>query len=209
MNADDHKYNCQVEEKPCDRWCGGNGCLSEEHSLEMRLMHKAEHAADWQSRAEIAERALSLAEAQIQEARDFIVEQSKGNIGGGEKPIEFLLASYKMMARERTLAQTEIKGHMRVEDELKAGVEKSRLLYLALEGGARATTTRLEEAQVRIAELEKDAARYAWLRDTHSEWGRLFAEPIKWEGGAWVKLGSRWVKGHLDAAIDAAIKDRA
>lgn len=43
---------------------------------------------------------LETAEAMIQEARDYIVEASGGNIGGGENPVAFLIASH-MSLRER------------------------------------------------------------------------------------------------------------
>lgn len=33
----DEPFNCQVEGKPCDRWCGANSCLAERES---------EHAAE-------------------------------------------------------------------------------------------------------------------------------------------------------------------
>jgi hypothetical protein len=127
-----------------------------------------------------------------------------------------LFEKFGELERRLFLAQTEIKGHMRVEDELKAKLaqyrvelKNSSVVIDSLKALLEESGEVLKTCEARLAELEKDAARYAWLRDTHSEWGRLFAEPIKWEGGAWVKLGSRWVKGHLDAAIDAAIKDRA
>jgi hypothetical protein len=115
----------------------------------------------------------------------------------------------RSLERRLSLAQTEIKGHMRVEDDLSK--EDARLRALLDDEFQRRHNlgTQLEQAQSRIAELEKDAARYRWLRDTDSEWGTLFAEPIKWEGGGWVKLGSRWVREYLDAVIDAALKDRA
>ena len=55
----EQEYNCQVEGKPCQRWCGANPCLTELGDMTIRMMRKAEQAADWSSRAEIAERELA------------------------------------------------------------------------------------------------------------------------------------------------------
>lgn len=55
-----------------------------------------------------------------------------------------------------------------------------------------------------VRALRADAARYQWIRDPNNSWGPIFAEPITWNGGAWARLGSRYVYQHLDQAIDAA-----
>jgi hypothetical protein len=51
----------------------------------------------------------------------------------------------------------------------------------------------------------RDAARYRWLRDPMSEWSTLFAEPIKWDGGGWARISSRWINDYFDKAVDGAI----
>jgi hypothetical protein len=68
-------------------------------------------------------------------------------------------------------------------------------------------TIRQLEDEVRA--LREDAARYQWIRDPNNSWGPIFAEPITWNGGAWARLGSRYVYQHLDQAIDAARKEKA
>jgi hypothetical protein len=91
------------------------------------------------------------------------------------------ISALEQLERMYALAQTEIKGHMRIEDDLKADLFK---------------------AQARIAELEKDALRYRWLRDRPSL--------IGWDW--WVvkvPLDTNICPEFLDAAIDAALKSRA
>jgi hypothetical protein len=52
-------------------------------------------------------------------------------------------------------------------------------------------------------EVYRKAERYHWLRGATSEWSALFSEPPKWDGGSWVRLGSRWTGAKLDEVIDA------
>jgi hypothetical protein len=56
-----------------------------------------------------------------------------------------------------------------------------------------------------LTDDERDAARYRWLRNPESEWSALFADPVKFNGGGWVRLGSRWITHFLDKAIDVAM----
>lgn len=64
----------------------------------------------------------------------------------------------------------------------------------------------IERLQARCAELEKDAARYRWMRGDappHSErWSRWDIK--RWEGGFFNPLE----RETLDAAIDAAIEGK-
>ncbi len=73
------------------------------------------------------------------------------------------------------------------------------------------TTATIIELKRKLAESERardadraDAERYRWLRDARSEFSACFSDKPKFDGGAWVRLGSRWVNDALDAAIDAA-----
>lgn len=67
----------------------------------------------------------------------------------------------------------------------------------------------LRKVEDEVEGLRRDAERYRWLRDPQVSWGVMFAEPIRWDGGAWGKLGSRWIREHLDKAIDADIEQAA
>lgn len=126
--------------------------------------------------------------------------------------------------RRADLAQTEIKGHMRIQDDLKAEcfklaagscvhelvgdpyghfecskvIEIERGLTLAA-STITAFNRKLAEAQSRIAELEKDAARYRWLRQWANRGDELAA----------LNLKEPETPEDIDAAIDAALKDRA
>jgi hypothetical protein len=95
---------------------------------------------------------------------------------------QFLFANARQIIaalRRADLAQTEIKGHMRVVDDL----------------------------QGRIAELEKDAARYKWLREARDEQQPVVTIAKQNSWGNWQDI-PLWDE-ELDAAIDAALKDRA
>jgi hypothetical protein len=150
-------------------------------------------------------------------------------------PIE-TVALLKKLERQARLAQTEIKGHMKVEDELKARIielEREMKLVPTVEAGilcpdaaeveciARQLATNgfkgfadevrklwveFDQAQARIAELEKDAARYRWLREHQKPY-------LGYTPGVQLALQHLWNSGYyldkLDAAIDAALKDRA
>jgi transcriptional accessory protein Tex/SPT6 len=127
----------------------------------------------------------------------------------------------RSLERRLSLAQTEIKGHMRVEDELKEQLQiaqsKAQVMHdlhdaLGVKWGCDpyAEIRRLKgieklcdeilaqnsKAHARIAELEKDAARYRWLRNDTSldimQYGRYLDAPKD-----------------IDAAIDEALKERA
>jgi uncharacterized protein YhaN len=89
---------------------------------------------------------------------------------------------------QHSLAQTEIKGHMRLEDDLKADLFK---------------------AQDRIAELEKDAARYKWIEENLIDW-----YPKGYNGCKYDRFDALWPNEErdlgkaVDAAIAAALKSR-
>jgi hypothetical protein len=136
------------------------------------------------------------------------------------------LASHEGLERRLSLAQTEIKGHMRIEDELRADVERAyQVLELhgvprerakSVSNGIDVLASRFDkqnhfyeqalarenEAQARIAELEKDAARYRWLRDNHRSGGD---HRLVW----YLPRTEALDANGLDAAIDAALKSRA
>jgi len=119
-----------------------------------------------------------------------------------------LFDKFGELERQLALAQTEIKGHMRVEDELKAAFD-------GLLEAAKVRTAVIDSQQARIAELEKDAARYRSLNTTKHQSavrtsedkmsiGIAFYALVDWEPDHFNRLAER-----LDAAIDAALKDRA
>jgi hypothetical protein len=132
-------------------------------------------------------------------------------------------ASYKLeeLAIALSLAQTQIKGHMRVQDELKAeiaGLEQGTVFcdgcafrygaeHKLADGTYSCPVCELAQAQARIAELEKDAARYRWLV------GRLFERSLHFRGlGNAIQLcdANGNVLGSAagaDAAIDEAMKN--
>lgn len=62
----------------------------------------------------------------------------------------------------------------------------------------------LEAAQRRIAELEKDAARYRWLREHYG----LHNLPLAAEHLAKHDISYRGVSEALDAAVDAAMGEK-
>lgn len=59
---------------------------------------------------------------------------------------------------------------------------------------------------VEALELVKMARRYAWLRESNS-WSLLFADPLKFDGGGWARLGSRWVGPQFDVAVEESMKE--
>ncbi len=98
-------------------------------------------------------------------------------------------------------------------DELRTGIaeltrENERLTQLRMAASAHATQMldRAEAAEARVAELEKDAARYRWLRDTDSEdlcvrvRGDNPIHPHLW---AYYKVTGGGFDATIDAAIDA------
>lgn len=58
------------------------------------------------------------------------------------------------------------------------------------------------EACAALPDLERDAARYKHLRGLEAEWSKFFADPVKFDAGAWARLGSRWTGERFDQAVD-------
>jgi hypothetical protein len=117
--------------------------------------------------------------------------------------------AYKL-EHQYALAQTEIKGHMRIEDDLKAELHQVKALMQpgqidAVMQGIRQRDERLAEAQARIAELEKDTERYRMLHNGDVDGILIMRGHVEDEEDI-----ANLVDGdELDAAIDAALKDRA
>jgi hypothetical protein len=138
------------------------------------------------------------------------------NLPDGNKvgiPIE-TVALLKKLERRLSLAETMNKGHRRIEDELKEENTKLRVMVTKLRvmvdechDWLEDTRRKSVEAQARIAELEKDAARYRWLREgslAYKDW--KVSRTILNYG----RPERQWLHGDsLDAAIDAALKSRA
>jgi transcriptional regulator NrdR family protein len=140
-------------------------------------------------------------EAELEMARGIMEER-----GVNELPVlkKKIVRSTFARSLERRLVQAEtmIKGHMRVEDELKADLEEKReSLILAIEE-MQQWREQTKQAQVRIAGLEKDAARYRWLRGP----ALLVSLNFAWGGKIEIpKNTGQSVEDACDAAIDAAI----
>jgi hypothetical protein len=127
--------------------------------------------------------------------------------------------------RELAQAQTEIKGHMRVVDELRADLDRAyQILELhgvprerakSVANGIDVLASRFDkqnhfyeqalarenEAQSRIAELEKDAARFQW-------WAKWWTDPND-ELETINSVGGADTPDEFRAAIDEALKARA
>jgi len=137
----------------------------------------------------------------------------------------------RSLERRLSLAQTEIKGHMRIQDELKAQLvaweKHGKLLGFTCgafecdEAGKyhifQNEGSELAQAQARVAELEKDAKRWKGLKDLagHLQDGSQTTVLLDQDDAtrtAFIKVGQKYYSVDscgFDAAIDAALKDRA
>ena len=120
-------------------------------------------------------------DAEIQLARDFILNQSDGNLGYGDQPVQFICSCLALKINQ----------------------------CKALEAGQKSAEQRAESAESRLAVVEaalatksEDAARYRWLRE---RWGKHFGSAnITWT----LPLGTSLMDNEeeFDKSIDAAIR---
>jgi hypothetical protein len=126
------------------------------------------------------------------------------------------------LERRLSLAETMNKGHMRIEDELKAhlreleGMLHADVFLFDYWQRAKQATENLEQAQARVAELEKDNK--LW----HANWEAAYAEKqaaekdaARYRFHAEIFEGKRgiWTASYdsdfmTDEETDAALKDR-
>lgn len=71
---------------------------------------------------------------------------------------------------------------------------------------ARETIAAIRAQAARIAELERDAARYRWLRDYRINYGDFSLDNMCWAQMDWCVEVASLAPPSLDAAIDAAMQ---
>jgi hypothetical protein len=115
----------------------------------------------------------------------------------------------RSLERRLSLTQAEIKGHMRVKDDLEVQIKRlgkdlacaQANFHVTNQAYVKADADRTQ-AQARVAELEKAAARYRWLQDWYLREGKR--SEIDELGH--IRQTTALI---MDAAIDAALKSRA
>jgi hypothetical protein len=148
---------------------------------------------------------------EVEEMRAAMKKQAAAAIAGMDaakrtSSIQLQLAEEARAETNPDVLVSERAANAMLTDELEALREK---YVAAVQDAERAREERNRigveirgEWMAKCEALRKDAERYRRLRNPMSEWGPLFADPIRWDGGGWVKLGSRWVLQYLDKAID-------